>query len=181
MGRPSPVAQERLVGFKGGAHRAANPSVLRRRCHSKRRACGLPYDEATGTRNLAFALAGPSRSVAMRPDSEKRRWLSPSHPQPAIPSKPERKVRRCCENKRRYVEPPPFAAHALQGMVGIRKTLVGGHGGGVQAADGRFQSAFMAPTESAGPAGKQYETLDKLLSPSANTCVADGDATRRGA
>ncbi len=50
----------------------------------------------------------------------------------------------------------------LQGDVGAGKTLVGAFAA-VQAATGRFQTAFMAPTEVL--ARQQYETLDRLLTP----------------
>ena len=50
----------------------------------------------------------------------------------------------------------------LQGDVGAGKTLVGTFAA-VQAAEGGFQAAFMAPTEVL--ARQQFETLDQLLSP----------------
>ncbi len=120
----------------------------------------LAYDEALA-RELTFANARAARSL---------------RPAPSIPAAPEAlnrlvktlpfkptgaQIRATKEIMSDMNEPHPMR-RMLQGDVGSGKTLVGAFAA-VQAAAGKFQTAFMAPTEVL--ARQQFDTLDKMLSP----------------
>ncbi len=120
----------------------------------------LAYDEALA-RESAFALARVSR----------KRRSAPGIPQDekaiarltaALPYKPTGAQARAFDEISRDMATPSPMRRMLQGDVGSGKTLVGAMAA-VQAAQGGFQTAFMAPTEVL--ARQQYETLAMLLSP----------------
>ncbi|MCR9269633.1 MAG: ATP-dependent DNA helicase RecG [Hyphomonadaceae bacterium] len=120
----------------------------------------LSYDEALA-RELSFARARTTRrsqsANSVPPQSEALNRLVKT-----LPYKPtDAQVRATKEIMADLGEPHPMR-RMLQGDVGAGKTLVGAFAA-VQAAEGGFQTAFMAPTEVL--ARQQYDTLDQLLSP----------------
>lgn len=120
----------------------------------------LAYDEALA-RELSFARARTTRrsmeSNAVPPQSAALNQLVKTLPY----SPTNAQIRATKEIMDDVGEPHPMR-RMLQGDVGAGKTLVGAFAA-VQAAEGGFQTAFMAPTEVL--ARQQYDTLDKLLSP----------------
>ncbi|MEL6860368.1 MAG: ATP-dependent DNA helicase RecG [Pseudomonadota bacterium] len=120
----------------------------------------LAYDEALA-RELTFARARATRRSSeanvVPPQSEALNRLVAT-----LPYRPTNaQVRSTKEIMADLGEPYPMR-RMLQGDVGSGKTLVGAFSA-VQAAEGGFQTAFMAPTEVL--ARQQYDTLDQLLSP----------------
>ena len=120
----------------------------------------LAYDEALA-RELTFARARATRRSSeanvVPPQSEALNRLVAT-----LPYRPTNaQVRATKEIMADLGEPYPMR-RMLQGDVGSGKTLVGAFSA-VQAAEGGFQTAFMAPTEVL--ARQQFDTLDQLLSP----------------
>ncbi len=120
----------------------------------------LAYDEALA-RELTFSRARTARQSSaanvVPPQSEALNRLVKT-----LPYKPTNaQVRATKEVMADLGEPFPMR-RMLQGDVGAGKTLVGAFAA-VQAAEGGFQTAFMAPTEVL--ARQQFDTLDQLLSP----------------
>ena len=120
----------------------------------------LAYDEALA-RELTFARARAARRsseanvVPAQSDALNRLVAT-------LPYKPTgAQIRSTKEIMEDLGEPFPMR-RMLQGDVGSGKTLVGTFSA-VQAAEGGFQTAFMAPTEVL--ARQQFDTLDQLLSP----------------
>ncbi|MEL7393953.1 MAG: ATP-dependent DNA helicase RecG [Pseudomonadota bacterium] len=120
----------------------------------------LSYDEALA-RELTFARARTARrTTEANTVPEQRDALN--RLVATLPYKPtSAQIRATKEIMVDLAEPYPMR-RMLQGDVGAGKTLVGAFAA-VQAAEGGFQTAFMAPTEVL--ARQQYDTLDQLLSP----------------
>ncbi|MFN3211676.1 MAG: ATP-dependent DNA helicase RecG [Henriciella sp.] len=120
----------------------------------------LAYDEALA-RELSFARVRTTRrsqsANSVPPQSEALNRLVKT-----LRYKPtDAQIRSTKEIMADLAESHPMR-RMLQGDVGAGKTLVGAFAA-VQAAEGGFQTAFMAPTEVL--ARQQYDTLDALLSP----------------
>ncbi|MEM1390798.1 MAG: ATP-dependent DNA helicase RecG, partial [Pseudomonadota bacterium] len=127
----------------------------------------LAYDEALA-RELTFGRARATRrrqaAASVAPQSDALNALVKT-----LPYKPtSAQIRATKEIMGDMARDFPMR-RMLQGDVGAGKTLVGAFAA-VQAAAGRFQTAFMAPTEVL--ARQQYETLDTLLSPLGYTVAA---------
>ena len=120
----------------------------------------LSYDEALA-RELTFSRARTARrTTEANTVPEQRDALN--RLVATLPYKPTgAQIRATKEIMVDLAEPFPMR-RMLQGDVGAGKTLVGAFAA-VQAAEGGFQTAFMAPTEVL--ARQQFDTLDQLLSP----------------
>ncbi len=120
----------------------------------------LSYDEALA-RELTFSRARTARrTTEANTVPEQREALN--RLVATLPYKPTAaQIRATKEIMVDLAEPFPMR-RMLQGDVGAGKTLVGAFAA-VQAAEGGFQTAFMAPTEVL--ARQQYDTLNQLLSP----------------
>lgn len=120
----------------------------------------LAYDEALA-RELTFSRARTARQSSaanvVPPQSEALNRLVKTLPYTPT----QAQIRATKEVMADLGEPFPMR-RMLQGDVGAGKTLVGAFSA-VQAAEGGFQTAFMAPTEVL--ARQQHDTLDQLLSP----------------
>ena len=120
----------------------------------------LAYDEALA-RELSFARVRTTRRAqsanSVPPQSEALNRLVKTLPYAPTAAQ----IRSTKEIMADLAESYPMR-RMLQGDVGAGKTLVGTFAA-VQAAEGGFQTAFMAPTEVL--ARQQYDTLDALLSP----------------
>lgn len=120
----------------------------------------LAYDEALA-RELSFARVRTTRrslsANSVPPQSEALNRLVKTLPYTPT----QAQIRATKEVMTDLAESHPMR-RMLQGDVGAGKTLVGAFAA-VQAAEGGFQTAFMAPTEVL--ARQQYDTLEGLLSP----------------
>ncbi len=120
----------------------------------------LAYDEALA-RELSFARVRTTRrsqtANSVPPQSEALNRLVKTLPYTPT----DAQIRSTKEIMADLAESHPMR-RMLQGDVGAGKTLVGAFSA-VQAAEGGFQTAFMAPTEVL--ARQQFDTLDALLSP----------------
>lgn len=177
-GDPHLVAQRGWVGFKAALTGLHNPSLYDEVAFEAAR-LRLAYDEALA-RESAFALARSSRKRRNAPPIPKAQ-VAQSRLTRSLPFRQTgAQVRAVAEISDDMSSQSPMR-RMLQGDVGSGKTLVGAMAA-VQAAAGRFQSAFMAPTEVL--ARQQYETLDKFLSPLGYTVASltgrDKGAAREG-
>lgn len=120
----------------------------------------LAYDEALA-RESTFVLARATReervSPAIAPAASAQARLVTS-----LPYSMTNAQTRCVREIESDIAKARPMRRMLQGDVGAGKTLVGALAA-VQAADGGFQVAFMAPTEVL--ARQQYDTLTTLLAP----------------
>lgn len=156
---PNLIAQEGWPGFKQAMQLVHAPEVWDQPATQRART-RLAYDEALA-RELTFARARAARRSSeanvVPPQSEALNRLVAT-----LPYKPTTaQIRATKEIMADLGEPFPMR-RMLQGDVGSGKTLVGTFSA-VQAAEGGFQTAFMAPTEVL--ARQQFDTLDELLSP----------------
>jgi len=156
---PNLIAQENWPGFKQAMQLVHAPEVWDEAATLRART-RLAYDEALA-RELTFARARAARRSSeanvVPPQSEALNRLVST-----LPYKPTKaQIRATKEVMSDLGEPYPMR-RMLQGDVGSGKTLVGTFSA-VQAAEGGFQTAFMAPTEVL--ARQQFDTLDELLSP----------------
>ena len=153
------VAQKNWPSFKAAMQGVHAPDTWDEDAiqHARLR---LAYDEALA-RELTFSRARTARQSSaanvVPPQSEALNRLVKTLPY--SPTKAQ--IRATKEIMTDLGEPFPMR-RMLQGDVGAGKTLVGAFAA-VQAAEGAFQTAFMAPTEVL--ARQQYDTLDELLSP----------------
>ncbi|MEO1304385.1 MAG: ATP-dependent DNA helicase RecG [Pseudomonadota bacterium] len=120
----------------------------------------LAYDEALA-RELTFSRARTARkNAAANAVPEQRDALN--RLVATLPYKPTQAQIRATKDIMEDLSQSFPMRRMLQGDVGAGKTLVGAFAA-VQAAEGGYQCAFMAPTEVL--ARQQYDTLDQLLSP----------------
>lgn len=153
------IAQEAWPSFKTAMTHVHAPEIWDETLTERART-RLAYDEALA-RELSFARARAARRSSeaniVPPQSEALNWLVST-----LPYRPTTaQIRATKEIMADLGEAFPMR-RMLQGDVGAGKTLVGAFSA-VQAAEGGFQTAFMAPTEVL--ARQQFDTLDQLLSP----------------
>lgn len=156
---PNLIAKENWPSFKQAMHLVHAPDAWDEEVTARART-RLAYDEALA-RELTFARARAARRSSeaniVPPQSDALNRLVAT-----LPYKPtQAQIRSTKEIMTDLGEPFPMR-RMLQGDVGSGKTLVGTFSA-VQAAEGGFQTAFMAPTEVL--ARQQFDTLDELLSP----------------
>ena len=156
---PHLITQENWLGFKAAMQMVHAPEAWDPEAFERARN-RLAYDEALA-RELTFSRARTARrkseaNVVAPQSAALNRLVS------TLPYKPTgAQIRATKEIMDDVGEPFPMR-RMLQGDVGAGKTLVGAFAA-VQAAEGGFQTAFMAPTEVL--ARQQFDTLDQLLSP----------------
>ena len=156
---PDLLNREGWPGFKSGMQGVHAPTAWDEEAIARARQ-RLAYDEALA-RELTF-----SRARAARRSGEANIVPAQSDALNALvktlPYTPtQAQIRATKEIMADLGESFPMR-RMLQGDVGAGKTLVGAFAA-VQAAEGGFQTAFMAPTEVL--ARQQFDTLDQLLSP----------------
>jgi len=156
---PNLMAQKNWPAFKQAMQLVHAPEIWDEEATQRART-RLAYDEALA-RELTFARARAARRSSeanvVPPQSDALNRLVAT-----LPYKPTgAQIRSTKEIMADLGEPFPMR-RMLQGDVGSGKTLVGTFSA-VQAAEGGFQTAFMAPTEVL--ARQQFDTLDALLSP----------------
>ncbi|MEM7328410.1 MAG: ATP-dependent DNA helicase RecG [Pseudomonadota bacterium] len=153
------ISKETWPGFKAAMQGVHAPEQWDETAIARART-RLAYDEALA-RELTFSRARAARRAGeaniVPPQSEALNRLVKT-----LPYNPtQAQIRATKEIMADLGESFPMR-RMLQGDVGAGKTLVGAFAA-VQAAEGGFQTAFMAPTEVL--ARQQYDTLDQLLSP----------------
>ncbi|MEL7031477.1 MAG: ATP-dependent DNA helicase RecG [Pseudomonadota bacterium] len=156
---PNLISQETWPSFKTAMQGVHAPDKWDEEKIARART-RLAYDEALA-RELTFSRARAARRAGeanmVPPQSEALNRLVKT-----LPYKPTAaQIRATKEIMTDLGESYPMR-RMLQGDVGAGKTLVGAFAS-VQAAEGSFQTAFMAPTEVL--ARQQFDTLDQLLSP----------------
>lgn len=153
------IAQKSWPGFKAAMRGVHAPEQWDEASIDRART-RLAYDEALA-RELTFSRARTARkageaNVVPSQNEALNRLVK------TLPYKPtQAQIRATKEIMTDLGEAFPMR-RMLQGDVGAGKTLVGAFSA-VQAAEGGFQTAFMAPTEVL--ARQQFDTLDQLLSP----------------
>ncbi len=136
----------------------------------------LAYDEALA-RASAFALARKARMARRAPVIT---WNAAAEARfrAALSFKPTGAQDRATRDISRDLASGRPMRRLLQGDVGSGKTLVAASAA-LQAVQGGFQAAFMAPTEVL--ARQQFDTLDRLLSPLGHTIGAISGRSRGAA
>lgn len=156
---PNLVEKENWPAFKAAMREVHAPDAWDEDAISRART-RLAYDEALA-RELTFARARAARRSSeanvVPPQSDALNRLVAT-----LPYRPTAAQIRATKDVMADLGEAFPMRRMLQGDVGSGKTLVGTFAA-VQAAEGGFQTAFMAPTEVL--ARQQYETLDQLLSP----------------
>ncbi|MEL7042015.1 MAG: ATP-dependent DNA helicase RecG [Pseudomonadota bacterium] len=156
---PNLLAQQNWPGFRDAMQSVHAPSAWDEERFALART-RLAYDEALA-RELTFSRARAARRSSeanvVAPQSAALNRLVAT-----LPYKPTAAQIRATKDIMSDLGKPYPMRRMLQGDVGSGKTLVGAFSA-VQAAEGGFQTAFMAPTEVL--ARQQYDTMDELLSP----------------